>query len=153
MRSFSTACHLPSLSKSCLVYCYFPVALWTHSTFFVQIRSCISLHTAFDFQARNPMNLASYKTLIAKYSPSQLTDLSVKVQLQTVPKKTSFHRSPIDRYPQTLWTYHKSSQTAYFCPTIELDAARHPSRTIRMLHRRVGNEARIELYSASWARR
>jgi len=28
---------------------------------------------------------------------SKLTDVSVKVQLQTVPKKTSFHRSSIDQ--------------------------------------------------------
>ena len=31
--------------------------------------------------------------------------------------KTIFHRSSIDRYPQTLWTI--SSQTAYFCQAVD----------------------------------
>ena len=34
--------------------------------------------------------------------------------------------------------------------TIELDAARHPSQKIRMLLRRVANDARLDMYSACW---
>ena len=34
---------------------------------------------------------------------------------------------------------------------IELDAARHPSQTIRMLLRRVANDARLDMYSACLA--
>ena len=55
---------------------------------------------------------------------------------------------PNPRSPSVFWRPAASPRCSR--ATIELDAARHPSHTIRMLLRRVANDARLDMYSACW---